>query len=101
MADQDGLWTLPAPSGELRRRLTARIERARADGHDIPVDLELVTLALADHIDRATARGERRGFVMLTAEYRSCRDQLFAGADADGTDPLDTAMADFLANTNV
>lgn len=81
--------------------LQRRIDQAAADGHELPEDLALVALSLADRIDTANARDERRGFVMLTAEYRAARAQLFDGLDQAGADPLDAALSEFLSTTDV
>jgi len=98
---QPALWQIPAPgarpAGPLRRLLTARIERATADGNDIPEDLALVALSLADRIDVANGGGDRRGFVMLCAEYRAARDQLLGGIDAAAADPFDAQFQAFVA----
>lgn len=100
MSEQAGLWEIPAPgarpAGPLRRLLTARIVKAEADGNDIPADLALVTLSLADRIDVANGGGDRRGFVMLCAEYRAARDQLLGGVDAAAADPFDAEFAEFV-----
>lgn len=85
------------PAGPLRRLLADRLEQITAGGHDLPADLALVTLSLADRIDAANAGGDRRGFVMLTAEYRAARRDLLEGFDDAGTDPLDAAIDSFLA----
>lgn len=93
------LFPVPArPAGPLRELLAGRLDALRADGHDLPDDLALVTLSLADRIDAANAGGDRRGFVMLTAEYRAARRDLLEGLDDAGTDPLDAAIAAFRAS---
>lgn len=98
---QPALWEIPAPgrrpAGPLRTLLTARIRKATDDGNDVPEDLALVTLSLADRIDLANGGGDRRGFVMLCAEYRAARDQLLGGIDAAAADPFDAQFADFIA----
>lgn len=81
--------------------LQRRIDQAKADQHELADDLALVALSLADRIDSANARDERRGFVMLTAEYRAARAQLFDGLDAAGADPLDAALSEFLNKSDV
>jgi len=92
------LWSLPEPPpGPLRRLLTQRLEKVREDGGQVEEDLALLTLSLADRIDAANAGGDRRGFVMLSSEYRQARDQLLSGVATSGTDALDAALADFLA----
>jgi len=96
------LWEAPAlTAGALRRSLTAAVRKAHDDGHDLPDDLILVALSLADRIDWANARGERRGFVMLTAEYRSARAQLFDGLAGAADDGFEAAMGEFLSNADV
>lgn len=99
--EQPALWEIPAPgrrpAGPLRRLLTARITRAEADGNDIPADLALVTLSLADRIDIANGGGDRRGFVMLCAEYRAARDQLLGGIEGVANDGFDAAFQAFVA----
>jgi hypothetical protein len=90
------LFDIPSrPAGPLRRLLATRLESIEAAGHDLPGDLALVALSLADRIDAANAGGDRRGFVMLTAEYRAARRDLLEGFDDAGTDPLDAAIAAF------
>lgn len=99
--EQIGLWEIPAPgrrpAGPLRTLLTARVRKATDDGHDIPEDLALVALSLADRIDIANGGGDRRGFVMLCAEYRAARDQLLGGLEAAANDGFDAALAEFVA----
>ncbi len=96
------LWETPAPAaGPLRRILSGQIDAARQGGADLPDDLALIALSLADRIDYANAHHERRGFVMLTAEYRQARDQLFAGVGAGDGDGFDAALAEFVASTNL
>lgn len=101
MDEQPGLWEIPAPgrrpTGPLRELLTARIRKAVADGHDVPEDLALVAVSLADRIDIANGNGDRRGFVMLCSEYRAAREQLLGGIDADAADPFDAEFSKFVA----
>lgn len=92
------LWdfpAVPAGKGPVRGQLAGALDAARAAGQDPPEDLALVALALADRIDEAIARRERRGFTLLTAEYRAARAQLFDGLPAGG-DGFDAAFATFL-----
>jgi phosphate uptake regulator len=95
------LWDLPAAEpGALRGILTRQIEAATAAGADLPEDLALIALSLADRIDQANVRGERRGFVLLTSEYRQARGDLFAGvAAASDADTFDAALAEFVEKT--
>jgi len=90
---------LPGPAGPLRRLLDARIaELTDPDGAaELPADLVHVVRSLADRIDDANAGRQVRGFVILTAEYRAARGDLFAGVDDSGPDPLDLALAEFRA----
>ena len=101
MSDQLAMWEIPAPgarpAGPLRKLLTARIRKATDAGNDIADDLALVALSLADRIDLANGGGDRRGFVMLCAEYRAARDQLLGGIDAAAADPFDAEFAAFVA----
>jgi hypothetical protein len=92
----DALFDAPTrPAGPVRRALAGKLDQLRADGHDLADDLALVTLSLADRIDAANAGGDRRGYVMLSAEYRAARRDLLEGLDDVGTDPLDAAIAAF------
>lgn len=93
------LFDVPAPpAGPMRSLLAARIAELRGAGHVIAEDLAVLTLSLADRIDRANAGGDRRGFVMLCAEYRSARRDLFEGLDdANGDDGFESALAAFRA----
>lgn len=76
---------LPGPAGPLRTLFDAEVAKA---GPDLPADLVLVVAHLADRIDWAVGGRQYRGFVMLTAEYRAARRDLFgdlgAGVDDDG-----------------
>lgn len=89
------------PAGLVRRALDARLDMLRAAGADLPEDLAVVAQALADRVDGANAGGDRRGYVMLSAEYRAARRDLLEGIaqDAGATDPLTAALADFRAAT--
>jgi hypothetical protein len=96
------LWTEPArPHGLVRKALDARIASLRAAGSDLPDDLAVVAQSLADRIDAANAGGDRRGYVMLSAEYRAARRDLLEGVMSvdNGPDPLAAALADFRAAT--
>jgi hypothetical protein len=84
---------LPGPIGALRRLLDARVAELQAAGNTLEPDLVLLVRSLADRIDTANATNAYRGFVMLTAEYRAARRDLFDGA----ADPLQVALADFRA----
>ena len=87
---------LPGPVGPLRRLLDARV--AELDGSDLPADLVLVAQSLADRVDAANAVNAYRGFVLLTAEYRAARRDLFEGVATDGADDdLAAALAEFRA----
>jgi hypothetical protein len=76
---------LPGPAGPLR---TLFDDQVAAAGVELPADLVLVVAHLADRIDWAVGGRQYRGFVMLTAEYRAARRDLFgdvaAGDDDDG-----------------
>ena len=57
-----------------------------------------VAQSLADRIDAANAVHAYRGFVLLTAEYRAARRDLFEGvANDDAGDDLAAALAEFRA----
>jgi hypothetical protein len=84
---------LPGPAGPLRALLDARVAEV---GGDLPADLVLVVRSLADRIDSANAARQYRGFVMLTAEYRAARRDLFDGVGV-GDDGFDQALAAFRA----
>jgi hypothetical protein len=86
---------LPGPVGPLRALVDARV--AELAGADLPADLVLVVQSLADRVDAANATRQFRGFVMLTAEYRAARRDLFDGRDDTGPDPIDVALAAFRA----
>lgn len=89
-----------AAVGPMRRLLAARIGELTGAGHAIAADLAELALSLADRIDRANAGGDRRGFVMLSAEYRSARRDLFEGLDdANGDDGFEAALSAFRAAT--
>lgn len=88
---------VPAGRGPLRTKLTEQVAAAEAAGQVPAPDLVLVAGALADAIDDAIARRVRRGFVLLTSEYRAARAQLFDGLPA-GADGFDDAFATFLAD---
>jgi hypothetical protein len=88
---------LPGPIGALRRLLDARVAELQAAGNTLEPDLVLLVRSLADRIDTANATNAYRGFVMLTAEYRAARRDLFDGADDGAADPLQVALADFRA----
>jgi hypothetical protein len=79
---------LPGPAGQLRTLLNAEVATATGAGAVLPADLVLVCAHLADRIDWAVAGRQYRGFVMLTAEYRAARRELFgdlgAADDSDG-----------------
>lgn len=94
------LWEMPArPAGRMRAALDAMIDLLRTGGADVPEDLAIVAQSLADRIDAANAGGDRRGYVMLTAEYRAARADLLEGVvtSATGSDPLEQAWAEFSA----
>lgn len=88
---------LPGPVGPLRRLLDDRVAALADQGHELEADLLLVVRSLADRIDDANATRAFRGFVMLTAEYRAARRDLFDGVDDSGPDPLEAALAEFRA----
>lgn len=89
---------LPGPVGPLRAKLDARVSELADGGQLLDPDLVLVVQSLADRIDDANAARAFRGFVMLTAEYRSARRDLFEGVTDDhGPDALDVALAEFRA----
>lgn len=79
--------------GPVRRALDAKITAA---GGVVDDDLAIVARSLADRIDAANAAGERRGFVLLTGEYRQARAELFAEVShAAGPDPFTAALDAF------
>lgn len=87
---------LPGPVGPLRAALDQLIADQLTAGAELAPDLALVTRSLADRIDAANAVNAYRGLVLLTAEYRAARRDLFecvAAAD----DGLDAALAEFRA----
>lgn len=89
---------LPGPVGPLRAKLDARVAELAADGQDLDPDLVLVVQSLADRIDDANGARAFRGFVMLTAEYRAARRDLFEGVTVDpGPDALDVLFEQFNA----
>lgn len=97
------LWEMPdRPAGRMRRALDAMVELLRSGGADVPEDLYIVSQTLADRIDAANAGGDRRGYVMLSAEYRAARADLLEGVvtSATGGDPLEQAWAEFNASTS-
>lgn len=91
----------PRPAGLVRAALDARLDLLRGQGADVPEDLAVVAQALADRVDSANSGGDRRGYVMLSAEYRAARRDLLEGiaTDAGTSDPLAAALADFRAAT--
>jgi hypothetical protein len=89
----DPLFTvLPGPHGRLRRLLAEQ-----TGGRDLPGDLLHLVESLADRIDAANAAGAYRGFVMLTAEYRAARAELFGDA-APADDSFDNLIAELAGN---
>lgn len=99
MSFDPALFDAPArPAGPVRRALDGRLELLAAAGSDVPLDLAVLAQSLADRVDAANAGGDRRGYVMLSAEYRAARRDLLEGlADDSATDPLEAALADFRA----
>jgi hypothetical protein len=91
----------PRPAGPVRAALDGQLAKLTATGVDVPSDLAVLTRSLADRVDAANAGGERRGYVMLSAEYRAARQDLLEGitTDAGTADPLAAALADFRAAT--
>jgi len=87
---------LPGPVGQLRATLDALIAERTAAGAELAPDLVLVTESLADRIDAANAVHAYRGLVLLTAEYRAARRDLFESV-GDADDGLDAALAEFRA----
>lgn len=87
----------PGPIGPLRQLLDTRIGELVDQGHELAADLALVVRSLANRIDEANGARAYRGFVMLTAEYRAARRDLFEGLDDGGADPLEVALAEFRA----
>lgn len=86
------------PAGPVRLALDARLAKLDAAGADVPGDLAVLAQSLADRVDAANAGGDRRGYVMLSAEYRAARHDLLEGlADDSAADPLEAALADFRA----
>lgn len=93
-----GLDAIPAPKhGALRQMLDERVSQLTEQGVDLPGDLVLVVQSLADRIDLANYIRQYRGFVMLTAEYRAARRDLFDGITTEADDGLEAALADFRA----
>lgn len=92
------LFDTPArPAGRVRVALDTRLDRLRAAGADVPEDLAVVAQALADRVDAANAGGDRRGYVMLSAEYRAARRDLLEDVttEAGANDSLAAAIAEF------
>lgn len=89
----------PGRHGPLRQMLDERIGQLTDQGIDLPGDLVLVVQSLADRIDTANAVRAYRGFVILTAEYRAARRDLFDGVNDTADDGLETALAAFRAAT--
>ena len=89
------------PAGKVRASLDARLDKLRAAGSDVPDDLAVVCQALADRVDAANAGGDRRGYVMLSAEYRAARRDLLEGlvSGDGGPDPLEAAWREFSSAT--
>lgn len=94
------LVALPAPhAGPLRKALDLRVADCAEAEVDLPADLLVVARALADRIDSAIASRQYRGFVMLTAEYRSARRDLFENVAGTGDDDgFAAALAEFEAS---
>lgn len=94
------LVAMPAPhAGPLRKALDGKITEATEAEIPVDADLIVVTRALADRIDSAIAARAYRGFVMLTAEYRSARRDLFEHVAGDaGDDGFAAALAEFEAS---
>lgn len=91
------LFTLPtAPPGAIRAALDRRLATQPELGDSHP-DLILLARSLAGRLDRMDAGGDRRGYVMLAAEYRAARRDLLGDGAAAGPDPLDEALAAFRA----
>lgn len=89
----------PAARGPVRAALDAHLTalRARPDV-TLADDLAILVQSLADRIDQANAGRDRRGYVMLSAEYRAARDALLQGVtDDDASDPIGTALQAFMA----
>jgi hypothetical protein len=57
----------------------------------------LLTQSLAGRLDRMDACGQRQGYVMVSAEYRAARRDIFGDGATVGPDPLDEALAAFRA----
>lgn len=97
------LFDLPGPPpGLIRRALDKWLDALRADGATVPEDLAICAQMLADRVDQANSGGDRRGYVMLSAEYRAARRDLLEGITTDvgaGPDPLTLALAEFRAAT--
>jgi len=91
------------PGGRVRVALDARLDVLRTAGADVPEDLAVVCQALADRVDAANSGGDRRGYVMLSAEYRAARRDLLEGLvlpSDGGPDSLESAIAEFRAATS-
>lgn len=90
------LFTEPAwPSGPIRAALDSRLAEL-PDATLAHPDLVILTRSLAGRLDRMDACGERRGYVMLAAEYRAARRDLLPDTIA-GPDPLQAALDDWRA----
>ena len=81
------------PAGPLRRVLDAKITTVRAAGVELDDDLALIARSLADRIDAQNVNGDRRGYVLLTGEYRQARGDLFAPAAVGGGTGDDDAFS--------
>lgn len=82
----------------MRSALDAHLDELRAAGAAVPADLTIVVQSLADRIDAANSGGDRRGYYMLTAEYRAARADLLDGVVTSGDgDPFERAWAEFNA----
>lgn len=88
---------LPGPAGPLRKLVDERIAQLAEQQVDLPADLALVVRSLADRIDEANGARAYRGFVMLTAEFRSARRDLFDSVTTAGDDGFEAALAEFRA----
>ena len=84
---------LPGPTGPLRATLDQVIIDQSAAGADLAPDLVLIVRALADRMGAANAVRAYRGLVLLTAEYRAARRDLFECV-SDADDGLDAARAE-------
>lgn len=96
MTEQPLFTEPPRPVGVIRAALDRRLASQPELDTSHP-DLVLLAQSLAGRLDRMDACGERRGYVMVAAEYRAARRDLLGDQLTAGADPLDEALAAFRA----